>query len=469
MKKIFISDMTIRQSSAEEGNTLSFREKIELAEMLDKLGVSIIELGTVGNKKTDSLLIKSIASSVKHSTVAVSVTNPENTEFVWSALRSAVSPRLQVEAPVSSVGMEYSAKKKPAALIEYIKENVSVCKSLCSDVEFIAKDATRAETEFLKAAISAAVSAGATTVTLCDTAGAMLPEEFSEFITDITNATPELSEVRLGVDCSNAMYTADACAVSSVRHGVGEIKAYVCGGNGVSLKNIARIINSKGCELDASCDIRHTSADTLISHAERLCAHESAKRSVFGAAKEQTDDGIRLTENDSISDIAKAAQELGYELSEEDKIKVHEEFIKVVSKKKSVSSKELDAIVAAHAMQVPPTYKLESYIINAGNIISATAHIKMTKNGSALEGISAGDGPIDAAFRALEQITGHHYELDDFQIQSITEGREALGQTVVKLRSGGKVYSGRGTSTDIIGASISAYVNALNKIVFEEV
>ena len=119
-------------------------------------------------------------------------------------------------------------------------------------------------------------------------------------------------------------------------------------------------------------------------------------------------------------------------------------------------------------MQVPPTYRLDAYVITTGNTISATAHMKLTKNGAPMEGVSLGDGPIDAAFLAVEQITGCHYELDDFQIQAVTEGREAMGESVVKLRSNGKLYSGRGISTDIVGAAIHAYIRALNKIVYEE-
>ena len=117
---------------------------------------------------------------------------------------------------------------------------------------------------------------------------------------------------------------------------------------------------------------------------------------------------------------------------------------------------------------MPPTYRLVSYLTNSGNIINASAHIKLEKDGKILEGITIGDGPIDAAFMTIEQIIGHHYELDDFQIQSVTEGHEAMGNALVRLRSGGKIYSGNGISTDIIGASIRAYLNALNKIVYEE-
>ena len=146
---------------------------------------------------------------------------------------------------------------------------------------------------------------------------------------------------------------------------------------------------------------------------------------------------------------------------------VYEE-IKIIAKKKNVGAKELEAVIATTALQVPPVYKLISFVINCGNVISSIAHIKLEKNGKLLDGICAGDGPIDAAFKAIEQIIGHHYELDDFQIQAVTEGREAVGSAIVKLRSEGKLYSGQGVSTDIIEASIRAYVNALNKIVYGE-
>ena len=148
-------------------------------------------------------------------------------------------------------------------------------------------------------------------------------------------------------------------------------------------------------------------------------------------------------------------------------MKVFEEF-KRTAEKKTVGAKELEAIIASVALQVPSTYKLENYVINSGNIISSSAQITLTKNGKEIQAVEMGDGPIDAAFHAIEQIVGHHYELDDFQIQSITKGREAVGSSLIRLRAKGKLYSGTGVSTDIVGASIRAYINALNKIVYEE-
>ena len=175
-----------------------------------------------------------------------------------------------------------------------------------------------------------------------------------------------------------------------------------------------------------------------------------------------------MDENDNKEAVTEAAAKLGYDLSNEDQTKVYEEFLRVANKKKRVGAKELDAIIASAALQVPATYKLVSYVINNGNIIHSSAQIALQKGNETLAGISMGNGPIDAAFLCLESILGTHYELDDFEIQSVTEGKEAMGSALVKLRKDGKLYSGKGISTDIIGASIRAYLSAANKIAYEE-
>ena len=136
--------------------------------------------------------------------------------------------------------------------------------------------------------------------------------------------------------------------------------------------------------------------------------------------------------------------------------------------KKKVDERDLEALIAETARQVAPTYQLVNYVINAGNSISSTAFLCVDKLGERMETVNLGDGPIDAAFLAIEQLIGHRFELEDFQIYAVTEGREAMGDALVKLRHNGKLYAGRGLSTDIIGASIHAYLNAVNKIVYEE-
>ena len=178
-------------------------------------------------------------------------------------------------------------------------------------------------------------------------------------------------------------------------------------------------------------------------------------------------DMISLDPDCTLADISGAIGSLGYELSEEDVGKVYEEFRRVSARKGKLDNRELEAIIATSAMQVPSTFHLSSYVVNSGNIITATAHVTLEKDGEKLSGVSVGDGPIDAAFHAIEQIIGHHYELDDFQIQSVTKGREAVGSSLIRLRANGMLYSGNGASTDIVGACIRAYINALNKIVYE--
>ncbi len=468
MRNIKISDVTMKQTGKGIDFTLSFREKIELAKLLDRLEVAVIELHPIENLKIDSLLIKSIAGAVKNAAVAVPVSFDENSpEQVWAALKEAKYPRLQVCAPVSPVQMEYLSHKKPEAMLEAIKASVSACKALCGDVEFVAGDATRSDCAFLAEAVKAAIGAGASTVTFCDTAGVMLPDEFAAFMDEVYAAVPELNDICVGVSCSDALSMADSCAVSAVRSGATEIKATAVATDNVRLGKIAKILDAKGDAFDSVGTVRMTEINRVIAQIERLCHASKSKNSPFDDSVREGGEWV-LTEHDDISAVLKAAANLGYDLSEEDGIKVFEAFKQIAVLKKKVGSKELDAIVASSALQVPPTYTLQSYVINASNILASSAHIRVLKGEHTLEGICVGDGPIDAAFLALEQIIGLHYELDDFQIQAVTEGREAMGQTVVKLLSGSKLYSGRGISTDIVGASILAYLNALNKIVYEE-
>ena len=467
MNQIRISDVTMKQTGADI--SLSFKEKIELSKLLDKLGVSVIELEPINQPRIDSLRIKSVAAAVKDSILAVPVAlNEESVRITWNALKEAKKARLQVCAPVSPVQMEYLFHKKPDAMLASIRSTIESCCALCEDVEFVADDATRSDVSFLYEAVRTAISAGAKTVTVCDTAGSMLPNEFTAFIRDLYAGVPELKEVCLGVSCSDNLSMADSCAIAAVRYGAGEIKAAAYRQNVVSLPNVAKVLSAKGEFYNATCSVRTTVMKRITGQIAWMCQTGRSKNSPFDNGVQEDDGGIYLTSHDDLSAVMKVASRLGYDLSEEDGAKVYEAFRAIADKKEKVGAKELDAIVAAAAMQVPPTYVLDSYVVTSGNTISATAHLKLHKLDKVIEGVSIGDGAIDAAFLAIEQITGQHYELDDFQIQAVTEGREAMGQTVVKLRSGGKVYSGRGISTDIVGAGIRAYINALNKIVYEE-
>ncbi len=463
MKRISISDTTMK------GASLTFREKLELAKLLDRLGVSVIETEAIENLRADSLLIKSVASAVKQSTVAVPVKlSSESVAVTWNALKEAKSARLQVFASVSPVQMEYLFHKKPAAMLALIRDTVAECKKYTDDVEFIAGDATRSDLPFLTGAMKAAVEAGASVVTLCDDAGNMLPSEFCDFIDSLYAAVPELKDITLGISCCDMLAMANACSVAAISHGVGEIKAKSYGTGSADLADIAKVLSVKSDVFGAAADVHMTELKRIMGKIAAICDNGKNGNSPFDDGVREDDNAVLYTHRDDKAAVLKAAEKLGYEISEEDGEKVYAAFRRIAERKDQISMKELDAIVAAEAMQVPPAYTLESYVINTGNVISSTAHIRLKRNGTVIDGLMSGDGAIDAAFLAIEKIAGKHYELDDFQIQAVTEGREAVGQTVVKLRSNGRLFSGRGISTDIVGAGIMAYVNALNKIVYEE-
>ena len=458
----------MKQAADKAGYAFSFREKIELAKMLDRLGLSVIETGPIADGKTDSLLIKSIASAVQNGAVAVplNIAEADTVTTTWNALKSAAHPRLQISVPVSTVQMEYFCHKKPAAVLELIGKLTKSCRDLCADVEFVAEDFGRADKDFLPQAVKAAVDNGATIVTVCDAAGNLLPEEFFEMVKQVKALLPD--GVKLGVRCSNEFYLADSCAIAAVRAGADEIKTAPFGNFTVSLERFVKILNVKADVCGVCCDVRATELHHGVEQIKRLCQTNRSKPTSFSNLSPADRADIQLTIHDSKETVIEAVKSLNFELTDEDAQNVYDAFLKVAESNEVVGSKELDAIVATVAFQVPPTYKLGSYVINSGNQISATCHITLKKGDQVLDSVCVGDGPIDAAFQAIDKVIGHHYELDDFQIQSVTEGREAMGETVVRLRSEGKIYSGRGISTDIVGSSIAAYINAVNKIAFEE-
>ena len=468
MNKIRISDRTIFLKSQSNEATLSFKEKVEIARLLESANVDVVEFPAIENEKTDTLLLKTVCAFLKNSVMSVQVgTTIESVEATYNAIKSASKPRLSVALPVSPVGMEYTCHKKAPKMIELIKALVEKAVSLCDDVEFVALDATRAENDVLVSTIKTAIEAGAKTVTICDNEASMLPDAFINFIEETKKAIPELESVNLGVLCEDTNGCAAASSMLAVTHGAVEVKCVSYNSNITSIVTISNIIRNNGDKLGVCCGIKYSEFLRIINQIAKI-ADGKQIISVTETTSSVPASEFNLTENDSQETVLKAVKNLGYDLSDEDSAKVFERF-KSVASKKTISNKELDAIVATTALQVTPAYKLVDYVINTGNIITSSAQITLEKDGENKQSIGIGDGPIDAAFTTIEQIVGHHYELDDFQIHSVTEGREATGSALVKLRSNGKLYSGNGVSTDIIGASIRAYINAINKIIFEEI
>jgi 2-isopropylmalate synthase len=436
MKNILIADTTMRAEALREDYSLSFKEKLELARELSRLGVDVIEFAPLSGDRTDQLLVRTIASLVKNSILSCPTgLTEESLERAWGAVMNAAKPRLLVSVPVSPVQLEYICQTKPTLLPELVSRLVSAAAVHCGDVEFSAEDAT----------------------------GALLPDETAAFIDRLYERLPALKGIVLSIQCSDALSMAAACSFAAVGRGAGQIKTAAGDGGQLPLEALAGVVRARGDSLGIRTGLDMTGLSRSLGRMPWLRRGLPA----FGGELSEIGEETVLDITTDSAALGQVLAKLGYELTDDDLARVYEAFRRIAVKK-NVGVKELDAIVAGAALQVPATYKLVSYVINAGNVIDATAHIVLEKDGTQRRGLVTGDGPVYAAFQAVEQAAGRHFELDDFQIEAVTGGREAMGSALVKLRSGGRLFSGQGVSTDIVGASIRAYVDALNKIAYEE-
>ncbi len=455
MRKITVSDVTLKAVEEKELN-LTFREKLAIAEKIDVIGVDAIELPLLKESKENEVIYRTIASSIKNATVKIPVGDIKNLNSVLQCVKDAKNVCLQVVFPISTAQMEYFYHAKAPVMLAKIEETVKEAKQVCDCVEFVACDAFRAEDGFLQECVKTAFNAGACAVTICDDAGVAFPEDYQRVVEQVKSAC----DIKVYVQPSDELNMATACAVSAINAGADGVKTTL-GVKYVSASVFADVIRAKKYAMDVNCDLDITKVKTITDAINSVVDGQEQNK-----AEEKVSKG-NIDASASVKDVAQIIKQLGYELSDSDLGNVYEEFKKLSAKKEVIDTKELEALIASTAMQVPSTYHLVNYVVNSGNIIPATANVTLEKDGEKFTGVSTGDGPIDAAFHAIEQVIGHHYELDDFQVHAVTKGRGAVGSSFIRLRADGKLYPGNGVSTDIVGACIRAYINALNKIVYE--
>ena len=456
MKKIIVSDLTLK-AVKEQDLSLTFREKLAIAQKLDASCVDAIELPALINSKENEVIYRTIASSVKNAVVKICVgDSAETLKIAYDCVKDADKFCLQVAMPVSTAQMEYFYHLKAPAMQAKIAELVRSAKELCADVEFVALDAFRAEDGFVALCAKTACEAGATSITISDDAGEAFPEDFAAMVKNIK----EVCDAKVYVQPSDALNMSAAAAIEAIKVGADGVKTSVIGSY-LSMDALSNVMRAKKYALNADCRVDVTNVQSIVS------AINGIAENVSDTADENKVLSGTLDASASASRVSEVIKQLGYELSDSDIGKVYEEFKKLTAKKDAIDVKELEALIASTAMQVPSTYHLVNYVVNSGNIIPATANVTLEKDGEKFTGVSTGDGPIDAAFHAIEQVIGHHYELDDFQVHAVTKGRGAVGSSIIRLRADGKLYPGNGVSTDIVGACIRAYINALNKIVYE--
>ena len=460
MKKIIVSDYTLKELCTKDGSQLLFREKLSVALSISRYGADVIELPPVKKAKEDSVVYKTISESVKNSKILIPVgITGESVKIAAECVKSALHPVLQVSLPVSTVQMEYMYRLKGPKMVETIKTLVSMCRSYSEEVEFEALDATRAEIPFLIECIKAAEEAGATSIALSDDSGEMMGDEIGAFVSEVKKET----KLPLIIKVSDHLSMGVSDALFALKAGADGVKCSITGGNALSTDDFASALRAKGDKIGVRSSLKfteiHSDIETLL---------KSMQKSVKEEENATLDGAVFLDSSSTQEEVSEAVKALGYDLDGDDEKKVYDAVKRLTEKKSSIGAKELEAVVASSAMQVPATYTLKSYVSTISNMVNAVSNVILEDENGTLSGVATGDGPIDSAFKAIETCIGHHYELDDFQIQAVTEGKEALGSALVRLRSSGRLYSGNGLSTDICGASIRAYINALNKIAYEE-
>jgi len=500
-KRIKIFDTTLRDGEQTPGVNLNIQEKLEIARQLVRLGVDVIEAGFAIASPGDFLAVKSVAENIKGATIASLCRAVEqDIDRAWEAVRNAEAPRIHTFIATSDIHMKYKLKMTEEEVLDRAVAMVKYSKKYCSDVEFSAEDASRTRTEFLYRILEAVIKAGATVVNIPDTVGYASPEEFGRLIKGIRENVPNIDKVEISVHCHNDLGLAVANSLEAMRNGATQLECTINGlGERAGNASLEEIIMGITTRKDFYGDIIHNIDTKQIYRTSRLVSrlagikvqpnkaivgtnaftHESGIHQ-HGVLSEKstyeimTPESIGLSQNRMVLGkhsgrhaFTERLNEMGYNLTPDEITRAFEKFKDLADKKKTVTDMDIEALVEEKVSQVVETYKLDSFQINSGNKIIATATINLLKDGNPVTEAAVGDGPVNAVFNAIEKAVGFSMELQDYSLKGVTEGADALGEATVRVMKDDRIYVGRGVSTDIIEASVKAYLHAINRIINE--
>ena len=495
--RITIFDTTLRDGEQCPGASLNIKAKLEIAKQLAILGVDIIEAGFPVSSPGDFESVKTIARNVKGPIICGLARSLEkDIDAAYGAVKPSARPRIHVFLATSKIHMKYKLKKAEDEILRLAVAGVKYAKSKVSDVEFSPEDASRTERAFLYKVVEAVIAAGARTVNIPDTVGYSTPFEFADIIRGIRENVPNIERAVISVHCHNDLGLGVSNSLAAVLSGARQVECTVNGlgeraGN-ASLEEIVMAIRTrsdifKGFYTDINTKEIYKSS-RLVSKLTGMpvqpnkaivganaFAHESGihqdgvlkERITYEIMKPEDvgfeESKIVLGKHSGRHAFDARLKRLGVDLKKADLDKAFERFKELADKKKEIFDEDLEAIIDEEILKVPEKIHLVHFEITSGDRIKPTARITIRYSGKITESCSTGDGPVDACYKAIDRITGIPGKLMDYQIRSVTRGKDALGEVSVKVESKGKMFSGRGASTDIIEASIKAYVNAINK------
>ena len=506
MKHIIIFDTTLRDGEQSPGASLDIKAKIEIAKQLARLGVDVIEAGFPIASDGDFLAVNKVASIVEGPYICgLARAKKADIDECKQALRPAIKrgrARIHVFLATSKIHMKYKLKKAEEEILKQAGEFVRYARKFCDDVEFSPEDASRSDIDFLCRVVEAVIKAGAKTVNIPDTVGYAMPMEFSSLIKTIKTRVPNSNKAVISVHCHNDLGLAVSNSISAIQSGAEQVECTINGlgeraGN-ASLEEIVMALNTRKDIFQCTTSIKTKElykTSRLVSKLTGIVvqpnkaivgrnafSHEAGihqdgnlkKRATYEIMKPEDVGfgGTRLVlgKHSGKHAFRERLKKLGIEPDENDLISAFKRFKQLADKKKEVFDEDLLAIVEEELESVPETYTLEHFNIKRNKNASPQASVSLLMNNKIEEKSSYGDGPVDACYKAIDNIIGIRCSLLDYSLKSTTSGKDALGEVSILIKPEfGNEVSGRGTSTDIIEASIKAYLNAVNKFLFAKV
>lgn len=494
-RKILIFDTTLRDGEQSPGCSMSLHEKVSFARQLERLGVDIIEAGFPASSDEDFEAVRAVAGEIKNArVVAFARAISGDIERAIAAVKNAASGGVNVCIATSPIHMEKKLKMTPQQVLERIDGSVRQVKAAGLYAQFSAEDAIRSEPEFLVTALKTAIAAGADAVNVPDTVGYTTAHEIYSLFKYLRENI-DFTNTVLAVHCHNDLGMAAANSLAAVEGGATQIECTVNGigeraGN-AALEELAVALYTRADHFCAVTGIDlgriYRTSRTLASMIGRQIppnkpivganafAHEAGihqhgvltERSTYEIISPKT---VGIVENQMVlgkhsgrHGFEERLAQLGVHLEPEEVEAAFEQFKALAERKNEISDRDLETIIGAQLFKVKETVQLVRFIVNSGNTIPGMATVKLLLGSTEIEDTASGDGPIDAAFKTISRIVGKDYRLADFTIHSVGEGEDAQGEVTVRVVVGGELYIGRGISTDIIEASLLAYINAINK------
>jgi 2-isopropylmalate synthase len=493
--RIIIFDTTLRDGEQSPGINLNSFEKLEIAEQLARLGVDVIEAGFPISSPGDFEGVQNIAQRVSGVSVcALARAIEKDITTAWDAIKEADHPRIHTFISTSDLHLKHQLRKSRQEVLETAKRMVALAVSLCNDVEFSAMDATRSDPDYLAQVLQAAVDEGASTINIPDTVGYAIPTEFGEFIREQFKKAPGLKDVVVSVHCHNDLGLAVANSLAAVENGASQVECAINGlgeraGN-ASLEEIVMILETRKRLLGMATGIKTTEITRTSRLVSRLIgydvqpnkaivgknafAHESGIHQ-DGVLKERTTYEIMsaasvgrgtsdlvLGKHSGRHALKVAMEELGMTLSDDELNQAFVHFKKVADKKKQITAADLEALVGEEVREQSDIYELKSYEVTSSSEFVPTCQVIIEKEGEELTGKSFSGGSMESIFKAIDDAVGTKGKLKDYQVRSVTEGKDSLGEVRVVVEVKGKAYAGTALSIDVVEASAKAYVRALN-------